>query len=534
MFGRRDLEAEHNEYLSWRKRELLRNFQMLMSPATLGAGDLDLVGCRQLLEIPAFLDVRGDLSAFYCRNLRRIGCGVVVRGCLGLSKCCRLEALPEDLFVGLDLDLSGCHALHTWPRGVRFGRNLTLPDTIRELPDGFFVPGKLTIEEEILTGHFADLFRNFELPGSEGQPEEDAAESQNDRDGTSGLSRLPSGLKVGGSLTLKNCRGLRRLSTDIRVGGDMTVRFCSLLEALPENLVVSGNLEMVSLPKLICLPNGLNVLGALMVSDVYGLTTLPDDIRVQEALLIENCPWLERLPETLTEIGKPCAWEEPTFRLWRGLLDARDFGRGLFIHDCPSLRKLPPALRIHGSLEVTNCQSLTRLPDRLWVEKDLVLRGCTRLAALPEDIHVGGSLEIGGTRIRSIPRAVAARPVTMYGLKAAERVIERIEEITLREVVRERNPDRQRALLERIGLEKLIDSPFAEIEDHDVDAGGERQLRRVKMRSGEDLQALVVHCPSTGHRHVLRVPPDLRTCRQAMSWISGLGAFSPYRFDKEA
>jgi hypothetical protein len=32
---------------------------------------------------------------------------------------------------------------------------------------------------------------------------------------------------------------------------------------------------------------------------------------------------------------------------------------------------------------------------------------------------------------------------------------------------------------------------------------------------------LKVVCPSTGHLHVLRVPPHMRSCRQAAAWIAG-------------
>jgi hypothetical protein len=32
---------------------------------------------------------------------------------------------------------------------------------------------------------------------------------------------------------------------------------------------------------------------------------------------------------------------------------------------------------------------------------------------------------------------------------------------------------------------------------------------------------LKVTCPSTGHIHILRVPPNMRSCRQAAAWIAG-------------
>ena len=57
--------------------------------------------------------------------------------------------------------------------------------------------------------------------------------------------------------------------------------------------------------------------------------------------------------------------------------------------------------------------------------------------------------------------------------------------------------------------------------DSDVDCGGPRQLLRVDLDGDEPLVCVVVLCPSTGRRYCLRVPPDTRTCRQAVAWVAG-------------
>jgi hypothetical protein len=38
-----------------------------------------------------------------------------------------------------------------------------------------------------------------------------------------------------------------------------------------------------------------------------------------------------------------------------------------------------------------------------------------------------------------------------------------------------------------------------------------------------------VVCPSTGRQYVLRVPPTMRSCRQAAAWIAGYDNPADYR-----
>jgi hypothetical protein len=39
----------------------------------------------------------------------------------------------------------------------------------------------------------------------------------------------------------------------------------------------------------------------------------------------------------------------------------------------------------------------------------------------------------------------------------------------------------------------------------------------------------VVACPSTGRRYALRVPPTMRSCRQAAAWTAGFDNPDLYR-----
>ncbi|HEX7380479.1 MAG TPA: hypothetical protein VF278_25420 [Pirellulales bacterium] len=40
---------------------------------------------------------------------------------------------------------------------------------------------------------------------------------------------------------------------------------------------------------------------------------------------------------------------------------------------------------------------------------------------------------------------------------------------------------------------------------------------------------VVVRCPSTGQQYVLRVPPNMRTCRQAIAWTAGFDDAEKYQ-----
>jgi hypothetical protein len=76
-------------------------------------------------------------------------------------------------------------------------------------------------------------------------------------------------------------------------------------------------------------------------------------------------------------------------------------------------------------------------------------------------------------------------------------------------------------MLERYGLDRFMVDAEAETLDEDSDAGGKRRLLRLKLEGDEDLVCVTVVCPSTERQFVLRVPPTMRTCRQAIAWTAG-------------
>src|SRR5262249_27154609 len=83
------------------------------------------------------------------------------------------------------------------------------------------------------------------------------------------------------------------------------------------------------------------------------------------------------------------------------------------------------------------------------------------------------------------------------------------------------NVEKRRVMLERMGYERFLADAHVETLDEDQDAGGPRRLLRVPLEADEPLVCLAVRDPSTGRQYVLRVPPTMTRCQQAMAWMAG-------------
>jgi hypothetical protein len=111
--------------------------------------------------------------------------------------------------------------------------------------------------------------------------------------------------------------------------------------------------------------------------------------------------------------------------------------------------------------------------------------------------------------------------VRWNGVPVSDRIAFDPQSIAIGEILEERNVAIRRTLLERVGYDWFVDNARAEVVDEDVDAGGKRRLLRVPFDGDEDYLFVEVHCPSTHHRYLLRVPPRMQTCQQAVAWTAG-------------
>lgn len=176
-------------------------------------------------------------------------------------------------------------------------------------------------------------------------------------------------------------------------------------------------------------------------------------------------------------------------------------------------------MRVLGHLDLQGATHLYRLPDNLTCES-LDISDCIHLTTLPPGLHVTHWIELAGSGITSLPEGHGF-VLRWRGVQVSDRYAFASSALTGQEILNTENVELRRILIERLGYDTFLQQVGGLIRDRDRDAGGERQLIGVPFEDDEPLMLLKVVCPSTGHTHVLRVPPHLRTCHQAAAWIAG-------------
>jgi Domain of unknown function (DUF6745) len=314
------------------------------------------------------------------------------------------------------------------------------------------------------------------------------------------LTELPAALKVR-RLDLSGCTGLTRLPEGLDV----------------RHLKVDGCLELTELPA------GLRCYE--IEASGSGLRSLPADLRVEFRLGLRDCVALAELPTGL-KVGS---------LVLRGCKSLTALPEGLDVNfldlrDCDRLEAWPDASTIRiGRLDINGCRRLAGLPEGLGRLAQLDVSDCTGLTTLPEGLQVGSWIEIANTGITSLPESLAGAKLRWRGVPIDERIAFHPERIAASEVLSETNAERRRVLLERVGLDRFMDEAEVQVLDEDRDPGGVRRLFRAPMPGDEDLVCVMVHCPSTGGRYLLRVPPGMKTCHQAVAWTAGFDNPSLYR-----
>lgn len=248
-----------------------------------------------------------------------------------------------------------------------------------------------------------------------------------------------------------------------------------------------------------------------------GVEELPEGLRVQFALNLSGCKRLRRLPDGLQagtlDISGCTRLEGLPEGLTVSFLD---------MSNCPQIESWPRRAEVAaGRLRARDCLGITHLPDWLGPLSQLDLAGCSMLHSLPEGLHVSSWIDLADTGIRSLPASLQGVGLRWRGVMVDDRIAFRPESISAAEVLGEVNAELRRVKMERMGFERFIDDADPEMLDHDTDAGGPRTLYRVRLDGDEPLVCVSVLCPSTGRRYLLRVPPYITTCRQAVAWTAG-------------
>lgn len=109
-----------------------------------------------------------------------------------------------------------------------------------------------------------------------------------------------------------------------------------------------------------------------------------------------------------------------------------------------------------------------------------------------------------------------------HGTLIPEYVILEPGKITVDKILGESNIEFRRILLERFGVDRFFKNFPAGTIDLDEDAyHNDRKLVKLDLVGDEPLVAVGLVCPSTGRKYFLRVPPQTRTCAEAVAWTFG-------------
>lgn len=293
-------------------------------------------------------------------------------------------------------------------------------------------------------------------------------------------------------------------------------------------LVAAGAKNLTALPPMLTCGRidasnctGLATIGPGLVANELNVsgTAIEELLAVCVALRLEanQCQRLKRLPTGL-KVGVLSLRECPALEALPAGLDVSF----LDVSGCVSLKALPDDLRIEGGrLRVRDCPRLRSLPAHLGRLAQLDIAGCLNITELPEGLAVSSWIDIGGAGLTALPPRLDGVGLRWRGVPIDARIAFRPETLSHEEVLAERNAERRRVMLERYGLDRFMADAQAETLDEDHDAGGKRRLLRLKLEGDEDLVCVTVVCPSTERQFVLRVPPAMRTCRQAIAWTAG-------------
>jgi hypothetical protein len=325
-------------------------------------------------------------------------------------------------------------------------------------------------------------------------------------------------------LYLQNCLEVTHLPelhrTSLR---ELRLVSCTKLTALAGELVVD-ELDVFDCPSLSRLPDMLHA-SRVSLSGCTALTALPDDFVAIEALNLANSDNLASLPDDLETLRVNIA----NCRILTALPQRL---RSLYIDmsGCTSITRWDdPEVTTLRQVSARGCVNLESLPPNLRQIDELDVGGCARLTRLPDELHVTRWIDVSGSGIRTLPASPVGVQVRWNSVNVTGQVAFHPETLTARQALAEENAELRRVMLERIGPERFIAEAQPVVLDADTDAGGVRRLLRVEIPDDEPLVALEVHDPSTGRQYLLRVPPDIETCRWAAAWIAGFDNPNDYQ-----
>lgn len=439
----------------------------------------------------------------------------------------RLRSLPARLTVTGDLDLRQCQRLSKIGDGLKVGGHLWIGGRAESLPA---FQGKLAQD-----------------------PDAPASLRRLSREGQLPLRELPEVLEVGGDLVIRSARRLQRLPRRLKVKGSLVLNGCRALEALPDELELAGDLVIIGSPKLRTLPQKIEA-QSLFVKGC-GIERLPEQLVISETLHLECCRQLTALPNSLTCLSsqrfdraqseqQPTAQPDSLASLANGLL------KRIIFHACPNLevpemlfacstvRLCKHPLKILSSriqarhIFVERCYQLEEVNGVLKAEGFLSFAHCRKLSCIGPDVTceaptwmytLVGRLLLENTNLRELPEALQQCELQWQGYLIPAEAVFYPERLEPGRILHTANAELRRLMLERVGLDKVLQQAESTLIDSDRDSGGARSLISVprENRFGREARFLRCHDPSTGREYLLSVSPDCNTCREAAAWLAG-------------
>lgn len=270
--------------------------------------------------------------------------------------------------------------------------------------------------------------------------------------------------------------------------------------------------------------------GNVVIQSDPAITRLPAKLAGCTRLVLDDCQFLTELPEPLRARSLSLRNAVALTRLPAGL----DL-QFLDVSGCTGLAALPEDLKLEwGALRMAGCVRVAGLPAGLVGPiEGLDISGCGLITVLPPRLVIRHWIDVAGSGLVAHLPALAARlaglDLRWRGLSLPDKVAFAPDSVSAAEVLAETNVEIRRAIVERIGFERLLSGDGIAVIDRDTDAGGERKLLRLALPGDEPLVVVTVQCPSTGRRFWLRVPPTVTTCQAAVAWTAGFDDPNQYR-----
>jgi hypothetical protein len=247
------------------------------------------------------------------------------------------------------------------------------------------------------------------------------------------------------------------------------------------------------------------------------LVELPPGIKVSQKLDLSGSKLLERLPAGLSA---PVLVLTNCSRLTALPANLRaDF---LTVDGCTTLKDWPESAKVSiGMVSARGCTSLRTLPATLGPLTSLNLRDCAQVREIPSGIQVRSWIDIGGTRVDRLPGSLEGVGLRWRGVAVTPQIAFFPDTLNASDALKEPNAEVRRVMIERIGFERFLRESKARVLHSDTDPGGPRELLQVDLAGDEPLVCVSVRCPSTGRHYLIRVPPTMRTCHEAVAWTAG-------------